>query len=147
MNNLLMLLLIAAVGGVAVALQGQFMGQMTSQIGAVESVFITYGSGGLLIGLITLAMRGGNLRAWQSVPSYALTAGICGLIIVGALGITTASLGLIAAFSVVLAAQYITSTAVDHFGLFGAATRPLTATRLFGMAVLLLGVWLILRER
>ena len=31
-------------------------------------------------------MRGGNLQSWQNVPTYALTTGVLGLVIVGTIG-------------------------------------------------------------
>jgi len=34
---------------------------------------------------------------------------------------------------------------LDHFGLLGAAARPLEMSRLLGMAILLVGIWLIIR--
>jgi hypothetical protein len=83
MTNFATLVIIAAIGGVAVTLQGQFMGLMDQGIGTRESVFITYASGGILACLAILATRGGNLRAWQQVPWYALGAGVLGLLIVG----------------------------------------------------------------
>jgi transporter family-2 protein len=44
MNSYFWLIIIAVVGGVAVALQGQFMGLIDKGIGTRESVFITYAS-------------------------------------------------------------------------------------------------------
>ena len=35
---------------------------------------------------------------------------------------------------------------VDHFGWMGSVERPLTAARAAGMAVMLVGVWLVLRD-
>jgi uncharacterized membrane protein YdcZ (DUF606 family) len=35
---------------------------------------------------------------------------------------------------------------VDHFGWMGSAVRPLTVSRIAGMAVALIGVWLIIRD-
>lgn len=49
MANFWTLIMIAALGGVAVTLQGHFMGAMSKQF-SMESVLITYGSGGLTIG-------------------------------------------------------------------------------------------------
>ena len=82
LSTSLPLITIAAAGGIAVTLQAQFMGLMDKQIGTLESVFITYAGGGLLVGLAMLLVRGGNLAAWQTVPWYALTAGALGLVIV-----------------------------------------------------------------
>ena len=145
MNSYILLITIAAIGGGAVALQGQFMGLMDKVIGTRESVFITYASGGILAGVSMLASRGGNLRAWPEAPWYALGAGVLGLVIVAAIGYTVPRLGLSKAFTIIVAVQFFTIAIVDHFGLLGAAMRPLDFSRLLGFGVLILGVWLIMR--
>lgn len=146
MSNLLFLLLVATIGGIAVTLQAQFMGVMDHNIGTLESVFITYGSGGLLIGLAMLVLRGGNLAAWQAVPRYSLLAGVTGLVIVGTIGYTVPRLGLVTSMTLIVAAQFASAAALDHFGVLGATLRPLDWSRLAGMLVVLLGVWLIVRQ-
>lgn len=145
MTNYVLLIIIAVIGGVAVTLQGQFMGLMDQGLGTRESVFLTYASGGLVVALVMLAARGGNLRAWASVPWYALTAGLFGLLIVGTIGYTVPRLGLATAFTVMVAAQFIMAALIDHFGWLGAEVRPMELTRLAGVVVLTLGVWLMTR--
>lgn len=145
MNNLAVLIGVAVIGGIAVVLQARFMGVMDSSLGTLESVFITYGSGGLLIGLAMLAARGGNLAAWHSVPPYTLLAGVTGLIIVAAVGYSVSRLGLVLAFTIITATQYTGAAIFDHFGVLTEQARPLTPLRLLGVVVLLFGVWLILR--
>ncbi len=121
------------------------MGVMDKSMGTVESVFITYGSGGLVIGLTMLALRGGNLAAWKGVPWYVLTAGILGLIIVGTIGFSVPRLGIVPAFTVLVATQFIVGALIDHFGLLGADLRPLDLPRAIGVLIVLVGIWLILR--
>nr|QIV52824.1 DMT family transporter [uncultured bacterium] len=145
MNTMIPLLAIAAIGGIAVTLQAQFMGLMDKQIGTLESIFITYGGGGLLIGLAMLLSRGGNLAGWQQVPWYALSAGAFGLIIVGTIGYGTARLGLVTTLVIVIAAQFITGAILDHFGVLGAEHRPVDVNRIFGMGLMLLGTWIIIK--
>ena len=144
--NVYWLLAVAAVGGTATAFQAHFMGLLDKRLGTIESVFITYFSGGVLIGLIMLFQRGGNLGAGGAAPWYAYTSGVLGLVIVGALAFSAPRLGLVAAFTVFVAAQFAVGALVDHFGWMGAAARPLNASRLAGMAVVLAGIWLIIRE-
>ncbi|MCB8925882.1 MAG: DMT family transporter [Ardenticatenaceae bacterium] len=146
MTTFLALVLVAIVGGVAVVLQAQFMGVMDQQIGTLESVFITYGSGGLLVGLTMLVLRGGNLAAWRGVPPYVLITGMLGLIIVGSIGYVTPRLGLVTAFTILIATQFLLGGVIDHFGWFGAEVRPLDLTKLLGVGVLMLGIWLIIRN-
>jgi transporter family-2 protein len=145
MANLAILVILAIVGGVAVTLQGQFMGLMDRGIGTRESVFITYASGGMLVALFMLLAGGGNLRAWQGVPWYALTAGVLGLVIVGTIGYTVPRLGLAMAFTIIVAAQFIVAALLDHFGWLGAAVRPLGWSQMAGIGLLIVGVWLMTR--
>ncbi len=144
MSNLLPVLIIATIGGIAVTLQGNFMGTMTRSLGTLESMFITYGSGGLVVALLFF-LRGGTLSGWRTVPPYAFTAGLLGLVIVGSIGFATARYGLILTFAIILVAQYASAAVIDHFGLFGATIQPLDGQRLLGIALLLLGAWLVLR--
>jgi transporter family-2 protein len=144
--EILFLILLALLGGIAVTLQGQFMGVMDTSIGTRESVFITYAGGGLAITIFMLFLRGGNLRAAATVPWYALTAGLVGLVIVGTIGFTVPRLGLTTALTLVLAGQFLASTLIEQFGWFGAPVRPFEWTRLLGILILLLGVWLTTRN-
>jgi transporter family-2 protein len=144
--NLQLLAAIAAIGGAATALQAHFMGLMDKRVGTMESVFITYFGGGVLIGFIMLFQRGGNMAAAAALPWYAYTSGALGLVIVGTLAYSAPRLGLVAAFTIFVSAQFAMGALVDHFGWMGSAVRPLTAIRLVGMAVVLIGLWLIIRE-
>ena len=139
------LIAIAIVGGVAVAFQAHFMGLMDKSVGTLESVFITYFSGGLIIALLMMIQRGGNLSAWHQAPWYALSSGVLGLIIVGVIGYCAPRLGLVAAFTVIIGAQFFTAALLDHFGWMGATVRPLDLTRWAGMAIVLFGIWLTLK--
>ena len=136
---------LAIMGGIATAFQGRFMGIMEQRMGWKECVFITYVSGGILVALVMLAARGGNLSAWPKVPWYVFTVGVLGLIIVGTVGYTVPRLGMAKAFTVMIAAQLIAAMALDHFGVLGATVRVLDMYRIMGFVVMIVGVWLILK--
>ena len=145
MGSTLFLIFLAILGGIAVTLQGHFMGLLDRGLGTRESVFITYGSGGFVAALMMVASGGGNLRGWASVPWYSLSAGLLGLLIVGTIGYVVPRLGLAKGFTLIIASQFIVAALIDHFGLLGGAVRPLDAVRMVGMLTLLVGVWLIIR--
>ncbi len=145
MGSSALLIIVSAIGGITVALQAQMMGLLDETIGTLEGVFITYAGGGLLIAVAMIFMRGGNLGAWQSVPWYAYSSGALGLIIVGAIGYSAPRLGLVATFTIIVSAQFVVAALIDHFGVLGAATRPLDLSRMLGMALLLAGIWLTMR--
>ena len=143
--NTLFLVFVAVMGGFACVFQGHFMGIMDQRIGTKESVFITYAGGSVLVVLMMLFARGGNLSSWSKVPWYALTAGMMGLIIVGCIAYTMPRLGLTKGFTVVIVAQLLGAVIFDQFGLLGAAVRPLNLERMIGGMFLVLGTWLILK--
>ena len=145
MGSSALLIMVAIVGGISVALQAQVMGLLDKGIGTLEGVFITYAGGGLLISAILIIMRVGNLGAWQSVPWYAYSSGALGLVIVGAIGYSAPRLGLVATFTIIVSAQFVVAALIDHFGILGAATRPLDLSRMLGIALLLAGIWLTMR--
>ncbi len=145
MPNLLVVLLVAIMGGIAVVLQANFNGLMDKTIGTLESVFITYGLGGVIAAVFMLAYKGGNLSAVRSLPWYVWTAGLCGLVIIGALSYSVPRLGLVVTFTVFVATQFIVGALFDHFGVLGAELRPFTLTKFAGMAVVLFGIWLIIK--
>lgn len=137
--------LLAVVAGIAVSLQGQFMGLLDRTLGTRESIFVTYAGGGLIIALLMLAFRGGNLKNWPAVPWYAFASGILGLIIVGSIGYVVPRLGVAKGFTLIVASQFVIAALIDHFGFFGAAVRPLDLARLSGLGLILFGVWIAVR--
>jgi len=145
-SNLLLISIVAAIGGVAVALQAQMMGLLDRGMGTLESVFITYGSGGLMVGLLMLFMRGGNLSLWHTMPWYAFLSGVIGLVIVATIGFSVPRLGLVSAFTIIVAAQFIVGAFLDHYGFLGAEVRELNLQKILGMLILLMGVWLTVRS-
>lgn len=145
-SSLLFISTVAVIGGIAVALQAQLMALLDRGMGTLESVFITYGGGGLLIGLLMLLLRGGNLTIWHTLPWYAFLSGAAGLVIVASIGFSVPRLGLVSAFTLIIAAQFIVGALLDHFGFLGAEVRELNLQKIAGILILLLGVWLTVRS-
>ena len=126
--------------------QSQFLGELEQAMGVLEGVLITYGSGALLVALVMLFLRGGNLDRWQSIPPHVYLSGVAGLVIVGTLSYTVPRLGLVVAFTLFIATQLTFSAAMDHFGWLGAEVRPLTLTKVVGIVVLMVGIWLVIKK-
>ena len=146
MSSFTVLAIVAAVAGVAMTAQAQLMGHLDRSVGTIESVFLTYGTGAVVIGLIMLAMRGGNLGEWHIAPWYAYSAGLLGLVIVGCIGYATPRLGLAVTLTIAVATQFTMAAIVHHFGLLGAEQQPMDLSKLGGMAAILIGVWLMVRQ-
>lgn len=142
METILLIILIGLAGGVAVGLQSPMASMITQRLGIFESVFIVH-VGGAVVALIPLLLHGGGkLGQWRSVPWYTLGAGIFGLVVIAAISYMIPRVGVAASIITVVAGQLLVGTILDHFGLLGAAIKPLDVTRVIGIAVVLFGVWL-----
>ena len=135
MTTLLPLLLIAVAAGIAVAVQGHFMGTMDRLAGTATSVFITYGLGALIAAVIWLA-KGRPVEGMRQIPWYAWTAGVFGLVIVGGIGYAAPRLGLAKTLVITVAAQLIMAVLLD---------RTFDMRRIAGIAVTIVGVWLVVK--
>ena len=139
-------MLVALTGGVAAAMQRLLAGRMGRMLGDLESVFITYCGGAVVVILIALSARGGiNWESWRQLPWYVFLAGPLGLIIVGSYSFTVPRIGMVTATILFVVGALILGAIMDHFGFFGTVRRTLDASRMFGMAVFLLGMWLVIR--
>ena len=144
MTTILLSMLVALMGGVAAALQGPFAGMMGRSLGDLEGVFITYCGGAVAIFLITWLINGGvNIDAWRRLPWYVFLAGPLGLVIVGSYSFAIPRLGAATATIVFVASSLTLGVILDHFGLFGVGQRTLDASRVVGVLVFLLGIWLV----
>ena len=133
---MLVLIAVAVIAGVAVAVQGQFMGTMDRTAGTATSVFVTYGCGGALATLYWLA-RGAPVDALRKLPWYTWTAGALGLVIVGGIGYASPRLGLGRTLVITVAAQLIAALLLE---------RTFDVRRAAGVAVVALGVWLVAKS-
>jgi bacterial/archaeal transporter family-2 protein len=142
MESILFIIFIGLIGGVAVGLQSPLASMITQQLGLFESVFIVH-IGGAIIALIPLLIYGGGkLAEWRNVPWYVLGAGTFGLVVIGSISYMIPRIGIAAAITTIVAGQLLVGTILDHYGLLGAAGRSMDSTRGFGLAVVLVGVWL-----
>ena len=142
MQPILLIILVGLAGGVAVGLQSPMASMLSQRLGTWESIFIVHIGGTLFALLPLLYFGGGRLREWRTVPWYALLAGIFGLVVIAAISYMIPRIGVAGSIITVVAGQLLVGTILDHFGWLGAVERPLDATRLLGLGILFLGVWL-----
>lgn len=140
-----LVLLLAAAGGAAVAVQAQFVGTIDERLGTLEAVFVTYGIGGLIAAVLYLIGRGGSMPAWRELPPYTYLAGALGLVVIASISWSVSRLGVVRGLLVVTVGQFLLSAVIDQFGWFGAPVRTLDLSRVAGIALLLAGGWLVLR--
>ena len=140
--SMFLVVLVGFAGGLAGALQSQFLGIMEDKAGTLASTFVTSAGGGLAVGLLMLAVRGARLSDLREVPWWVFTAGLMGLVVVASLGITVSKLGLGSGLTLFTGATLILAAVIDHLGLFTEA-NVFNARRLAGVAFVIFGTWLV----
>ena len=142
MQPITIIILIGMAGGMAVGLQGPLASTITQKLGMMESVFIVHVGGALAALLPLLFVGGGKLGEWRSLPWYALFTGVLGLVVLSAVSYMIPRIGVAGAVTTLIAGRLLVSTVLDHFGWLGVVERALDPTRILGLTVVLVGVWL-----
>jgi transporter family-2 protein len=146
MLDLIAIICIGLLGGIAIGLQAPLASTISQRLGMMESIFIVH-LGGLIAAGAALAFRGGGrLAQWQSVPPVALLAGLLGVMVVGSTVYNVPRIGVASTIMLIITGQLCMGVAIDHFGALGATPHPATLERLAGLAVVLSGAWWTLRH-
>jgi bacterial/archaeal transporter family-2 protein len=136
--------LAAALGlGVLVALQPLLNAVLARAVGSAygaAAISILVAALGALV-MIAVTGRGDVSRATlASVPWWVYLAGFVGTLFVAGGVVIAPVTGALLFFMCVVAGQLLGATVADHFGLFGITLRPVSALRLTGLALVLVGV-------
>ncbi len=85
------------------------------------------------------------VSALARAPLWAWSGGILGAFYVSAVVVLAPRLGVTATLGLTIAGQMVGALLLDHYGFAGLAMRPVTAQRVIGAALLVVGVVLIRR--
>lgn len=133
-------LLAAVLVGMLLPVQFALNSALTAYTGTpVATAALSYGVGTLALVLGLLLFHGGRvpLGRLRGAPAWSYLGGALGSAYVVGSVVLTRALGAALAVTLVIAAQVLASLALDHFGALGLARRPLNATRLAVLALVL----------
>ncbi len=141
-------LLIAALSGVTMALQGSLNAALGKIIGLLESTFVVHLVGLLLVSLLLFVLRlgSGDLRRYGEAPWYFYLGGLLGVLIIYGVIRSIAAAGVAAATTAIILGQVLTAALVDHLGLFGMEKIPFSWHRVAGTVLMASGAWMILKK-
>lgn len=145
MSNMVLVVMMAC-GGLAVAMQPSINARLAEKVGSYESSLISFAVGTLAMLVVVMIAGRGNLRAVAAVSWWELTGGLLGAYFVTMTIIAVPRLGTAAVMAIIIAGQLIAGALLDQFGVFGMRQIPLTSLRGVGILLLCLGASLVMRK-
>jgi transporter family-2 protein len=142
----MMLVLLMACGGVAVAVQPSINARLAQKVGSFESSLVSFAVGTIGLLLVVLLAGRGNLRGVADASWWELTGGLMGAFFVTMTIIAVPRMGTAAVMAIVIAGQLTTGALLDQMGLFGLRQMSMTPLRGIGMLLLCLGAALVVRR-
>lgn len=141
-------LLLAALAGSIMAIQGTLNASLGKIVGLLEATLIV-----MIIGLVTafvalfpLGLGHGNIFKFTGTPWYTFLGGILIVLITYAVAASIPKIGAANATTAIVAAQVTTALLIDHFGLFGLQAIPFSWWKAAGLVLLAIGTRLMLMQ-
>lgn len=145
MLNTILVILIGLVGGAAIGIQTPLSGAISQRLGGTAGSLFVHLSGAIFSAVLLLLRGGENFRNWHTLPWYVFTVGLFGLILYQTIAITLPRLGSATMITLIIIGQLLAGILIDHFGWLGVSVHPISATRIAGVLILILGGYLVAR--
>ncbi|HEU4569188.1 MAG TPA: DMT family transporter [Gemmatimonadales bacterium] len=146
---MLLLILVAILIGIGLPLQAGINAQLRIGVGhPLLAAFVSFFVGTVALGVANLALRVPlpGVGAAARLPWWQWSGGLLGALYIFASVILAPRLGAATLVSAIVAGQMMTSLVLDHFGLVGYATHPVSPGRLVGAVMVVAGVILLQRR-
>lgn len=142
-------ILLAFLTGLAVTIQAGVNANLRQMMAnPVLAAAISFGSGFLSL-VIVLLVTGASLPTLDTVKQvswWKWTGGVIGAIYVTTVIISVPKIGTANLVSLSVAGQLVAAVILDHYGLLGFALHPANGWRLLGVALIIAGVLLVVRN-
>ena len=146
MDRGLAVVLTAVVGGM-LALQGPINSQLGKTIGTFQAAFFSFATGTIILAVIAGLARGGFGQIGEAktlAPQY-LIGGALGACYVSSVLVTVRTLGAGGIVAATVAGQLTMGALIDQFGLLGLDKDPISAMKAAGILLLAVGTLLVVR--
>jgi transporter family-2 protein len=140
-----MLLFGVLLAGGAMSIQASINGTLGRKIGSIEGAFVSFAVGTLALLMMMLFFGKGNILSMFQVPKWNLTGGLLGAVYVAMAVLTVPKLGVGTTIVTAIVGQMTMSVLLDHFGLFGNPRILIDGSRLLGLVLLFVALYLIFK--
>ncbi|HHW43544.1 EamA-like transporter family protein [Desulfofundulus thermobenzoicus] len=148
MSVRLLALVIAALSGVIMAVQGSLDAALGKIIGLLETTFVVHLVGLVVVAVLLFGLRlgDGQLANYAQAPWYYYLGGVLGVLIIYGVVRSIPKVGVAPATTAIIVGQVLTASLIDHLGLFGLEKLPFTWYRLLGTLLMAGGAWMLLKK-
>lgn len=134
--------LLVLLAGASIAAQAGINAHLGRMLGnSMHGVLVSF-TVGTVAALAYCLIEGGSvasLNAVRGAPWWVWTGGLLGVGFVWCTIFAVPKIGVVAMIPLVVAGQMITAVVLEHFGLLGAPTQPVSAGRIIGVLLVVLG--------
>jgi bacterial/archaeal transporter family-2 protein len=138
--------LLAVIGGMTIAVQGQINGGLGKKVGVIEGAFISFAVGTLGLLFILLFFGKGNISMIGTVPKWQLVGGLLGAFFVIVQVLVVPKIGVSTTLIAVVVGQIILGAVIDHFGFFGGNRVPIDKQKMIAIVLLLFSLFLYIKK-
>lgn len=144
----LLALLVAALAGLAMAIQGSLNTALGKITGLLEATFFVQMMATLTAGvlLFILGFGDGNLMNVTRAPWYTWLGGAIGVVITYCVVFAMSKAGVAAATTAIIVGQILTAALVDHLGILGMERIPFPLYKIIGLVLVAAGARILLAQ-
>ena len=140
------LIVLMVIGGGAVAIQPTLNARLAEKTGFLQAATISFAVGTVVLLLLSLTSGDGSFRRATDADWWQLTGGLFGAFFVTMTIVGVPRIGTTAVLALTIISQLIAGLIMDHYGLLGMRVIPVDLKRLLGVALLLVGAFLVCRR-
>lgn len=139
-------LLIPLMAGIGLSLQSAVNGTLGNKIGTIESAFLTFFTGAIVLTIVIPFFGGGTILDVFQVPTWQLVCAVFGFLYLSLMVFSVPRIGVTVAVVNVIVGQLAASMAIDHFGWFHTPVQTFDMQRFIGVLLLLAALYLLFKK-
>jgi len=141
-------LLIAALSGMLMAVQGSLNATLSKVVGLLETTFIVHIIGTVVVSILLFGFQlgKGDLNQVSAAPWYSYLGGVISIFIIYLVAASIPKVGVANATTAIIIGQVLTAVLIDYLGLFGLEKMHFDWQKIIGIILLAIGAKLLLQD-
>ncbi|KUO58758.1 MAG: hypothetical protein APF84_10105 [Gracilibacter sp. BRH_c7a] len=139
-------IILAAISGAAMALQGTLNSQFSQKTSLLTSTFVVHIIGGIIALIAVLIWKAPIFQLkWSEVPWYLYLGGVLSVLIIALVAFSISKVGVCNATTAIILGQVGIAVIIDHMGLLGVQRIPWSPWQILGLILFASGAKLLIR--